>query len=160
LIVISGRHIRAARGLLGWTQGELSKKAKVALGTIRRMEDFDGPVRARTETLGRVVAALEKASVDFLDDGLPESGSSVSGDVRDRRLECGLAAFDRHVFLAVPASFTEAHLLRRGSFEAHKVCSSTPPRSAHNGEARRKGDFIRHHSGSFEYFTCPKTAQI
>jgi predicted transcriptional regulator len=71
LIVISGRHIRAARGLLGWTQGELSKKAKVALGTIRRMEDFDGPVRARTETLGRVVAALEKASVDFLDDGLP-----------------------------------------------------------------------------------------
>jgi hypothetical protein len=35
------------------------------------MEDFDGPVRARTETLGRVVAALEKAGVDFLDDGLP-----------------------------------------------------------------------------------------
>jgi len=71
LIVINGRHIRAARGLLGWTQGELSKKAKVALGTIRRMEDADGPVRARTETLGRVVVALEKAGVEFLDDGKP-----------------------------------------------------------------------------------------
>ena len=71
MIVINGRHIRAARGLLGWTQGELSKKAKVALGTIRRMEDADGPVRARTETLGRVVVALEKAGVEFLDDGKP-----------------------------------------------------------------------------------------
>jgi len=71
LIVINGRHIRAARGLLGWTQGELSKKAKVALGTIRRMEDADGPVRARTETLGRVVVALERAGVEFLDDGKP-----------------------------------------------------------------------------------------
>lgn len=71
MIVINGRHIRAARGLLGWTQGELSKKAKVALGTIRRMEETDGSVRARTETLGRVVVALERAGVEFLDDGKP-----------------------------------------------------------------------------------------
>ena len=71
LIVISGRHIRAARGLLGWTQRELSKKAKVALGTIRRMESFDGPVSARTETLGQIVVALEKADVEFLDDAKP-----------------------------------------------------------------------------------------
>ena len=35
------------------------------------MEDADGPVRARTETLGRVVVALEKAGVEFLDDGKP-----------------------------------------------------------------------------------------
>jgi|SRR5580700_5554549 hypothetical protein len=54
LIVISGKHIRAARALLGWTQSELSKKSKVALGTIRRMEDFDGPVGARTERLVRL----------------------------------------------------------------------------------------------------------
>jgi predicted transcriptional regulator len=71
LIVISGKHIRAARGLLGWSQTELSKKAKVALGTISRMEEFAGPVGARTETLGRVVAALEKAGVEFLNEGRP-----------------------------------------------------------------------------------------
>lgn len=70
MIVISGKHIRAARGLLGWTQTELSKKAKVALGTICRMEEFDGPVGARTETLGKVVIALEKAGIIFLDDGV------------------------------------------------------------------------------------------
>jgi len=69
LIVITGRHIRAARALLGWSQSELSRRSKVALRTIRRMEGFDGAVSARTETLGRVVMALEKAGVEFVDNG-------------------------------------------------------------------------------------------
>ncbi len=71
LIVITGRHIRAARALLGWAQSELSKKSKVALRTIRRMEGFDDAIGARTDTLGRVVAVLEKAGVEFLDNGSP-----------------------------------------------------------------------------------------
>jgi hypothetical protein len=32
------------------------------------MEGFDGPVAAKTETLGRIVAVLEKAGVEFLDE--------------------------------------------------------------------------------------------
>jgi predicted transcriptional regulator len=71
LIVITGRHIRAARALLGWAQNELSKRSKVALGTVRRMEGFDGAVSARTESLNRVVATLEKSGVEFLDSGSP-----------------------------------------------------------------------------------------
>jgi predicted transcriptional regulator len=71
LIVITGRHIRAARALLGWAQTELSKKSRVALGTIYRMEGFDDAVGARTETLGRVVSTLEKAGIRFLNDGEP-----------------------------------------------------------------------------------------
>jgi predicted transcriptional regulator len=71
LIRITGRHIRAARALLGWAQSELSKRSKVARGTIRRMEGFDGPVSARTETLDRIVAVLEKAGVEFLDEERP-----------------------------------------------------------------------------------------
>jgi hypothetical protein len=71
LITLTGKHIRAARALLGWTQLELSKKARTALGTILRMEGFDGPVGARTDTLGRVVAVLERAGVEFLDDDKP-----------------------------------------------------------------------------------------
>jgi hypothetical protein len=35
------------------------------------MEGFDGPVAARTETLGRVVAVLERAGVEFLDEERP-----------------------------------------------------------------------------------------
>ena len=71
LIVITGRHIRAGRALLGWPQYELSKKAKVALGTLRRMEGFDGAVSARTESLNRVIVTLEKAGVEFLNSGTP-----------------------------------------------------------------------------------------
>jgi predicted transcriptional regulator len=71
LIVITGRHIRGGRALLGWAQGELAKKSKVALRTIRRMEDFDEAVSARTDTLGRVVAVLEKAGIEFLNGGSP-----------------------------------------------------------------------------------------
>ncbi len=71
LIVITGRHIRAARALVGWSQSDLSKKSNSARGTIRRMEAFDGAVGARTETLGRIIAALEKAGVEFLNDGQP-----------------------------------------------------------------------------------------
>lgn len=70
LILISGRHIRAARGILGWTQRDLSNRAKVALGTLRKMV-FDGPVGTRIETLKKVMTVLEKAGVDFLNDGSP-----------------------------------------------------------------------------------------
>jgi transcriptional regulator with XRE-family HTH domain len=71
LITLTGRHIRAARALLGWAQEELSKRSRVARGTIRRMEGFDGPVSARTETLGRIAAVLEKAGIEFFNDESP-----------------------------------------------------------------------------------------
>jgi hypothetical protein len=35
------------------------------------MEDFDGPVGARTDTLRSVVGMLERAGVEFLNDGQP-----------------------------------------------------------------------------------------
>jgi len=71
VVIISGRQIRAARALLDWSQRELSRKSKVAFGTIQRMEKFDGPVGSRTETLGRVVAVLEKAGIEFLNTERP-----------------------------------------------------------------------------------------
>ena len=71
LLLISGRHIRAARGLIGWTQKDLAGKSKVALGTLRRMEESDGPASTRTETLIRVMTALQKAGVEFLNDDRP-----------------------------------------------------------------------------------------
>jgi transcriptional regulator with XRE-family HTH domain len=71
LILITGSHIRAARGLLGWTQKDLAKRGKVALGTLRKMEESEGHVGARTETLIRVTLALQKAGVEFLDDEQP-----------------------------------------------------------------------------------------
>ena len=71
LIVLSGKHIRAARGLLGWSQKELSRRANVGIETVRRMEVCEGPVSARTETLLSVAGTLERAGIEFLDDGKP-----------------------------------------------------------------------------------------
>lgn len=43
----------------------------MALGTVRRMENFNDNVGARTDTLLRVTACLQKAGVEFLNDGQP-----------------------------------------------------------------------------------------
>jgi len=69
--LITGRQLRAARVLLGWEQLELSKRARVAIGTIRRMESFSGEIGSRTSTLSQVMATLEKAGILFLNDGSP-----------------------------------------------------------------------------------------
>ncbi len=70
-MIITGRQLRAARALLGMEQIELAKRSRVAVGTIRRMESFDEEVGARTSTLSQVQKALEKAGVEFLNDGQP-----------------------------------------------------------------------------------------
>jgi predicted transcriptional regulator len=71
LQLITGRQLRAARVLIGMEQIELAKRARVAIGTIRRMESFDGEVGARTSTLSLVKRALEKAGIEFLNDDRP-----------------------------------------------------------------------------------------
>jgi hypothetical protein len=68
---LNGRQLRAARVLIGWDQVRLSKAARVAIGTIRRMESFEGRIQAHTGTLYKVQVALEKAGVEFLDDNRP-----------------------------------------------------------------------------------------
>ena len=64
--LISGRQLRAARVLVGIDQIELAKRARVAIGTVRRMESFEGEVGSRTSTLSKVQAVLERAGVEFL----------------------------------------------------------------------------------------------
>jgi len=71
LIVLTGKHIRAASGLLGWSQQELSRRAKVGIASVRRMEDCEGPISARTDTLLSVAGAIQKGGVDFLNDDRP-----------------------------------------------------------------------------------------
>jgi predicted transcriptional regulator len=69
--LITGRQLRAARVLVGMEQIELAKRSRVAIGTIRRMESFDGEIGARTSTLSLVKKALEKAGIEFLNDDRP-----------------------------------------------------------------------------------------
>lgn len=77
--MISPSQIRAARGLLGWSQEKLCEAAKVSRRTLARLED--GSVDARISTVTAVQRALERAGVEFL------SGDGKGEGVRRSRLE-------------------------------------------------------------------------
>ena len=66
--MILGAQIRAARGLVGWSQAELAKAAMLSLPTIKRMEGPIGPGRSSADNVAAVVRALELAGVVFVDE--------------------------------------------------------------------------------------------
>jgi predicted transcriptional regulator len=72
---ISIRQIKAARSLLGWSQDDLADHSGVSKPTIGRLEaiDSDEPIGGRPETGEALVAALEKAGVEFI----PENGGGA-----------------------------------------------------------------------------------
>ena len=65
--MLHSRQIRAARGLLGWRQHDLARRADVALTTVRRLESVSGPAMGNVSTLLRIQDAFEKAGLVFLD---------------------------------------------------------------------------------------------
>ncbi len=66
-----GRQIAAARALVGLTQAELAKKAKISVPTLKRMEASDGPAAGLTNNVAAVRAALEAAGVEFTNGDQP-----------------------------------------------------------------------------------------
>jgi transcriptional regulator with XRE-family HTH domain len=76
-MTISASQLRAARGLIGWSQQELSEKAEVGRATIA---DFESGKRAPySTTLVRLQETLISAGVEFI----PENGGG--GGVRLRK---------------------------------------------------------------------------
>jgi transcriptional regulator with XRE-family HTH domain len=65
--MISIEQIRAARGLLGWSQTQLAEAAERSLPTIKRLEreDSDRPT-VSDDVRHAVRRALEKAGVEFI----------------------------------------------------------------------------------------------
>ncbi len=72
--------LRAARGLVGWSQEDLAKASGAALSTVRRMESSIGQLRSTTENAWKVQKALEDASVVFID----ENGGGPGVRLKDR----------------------------------------------------------------------------
>ena len=62
--MISSAQIRAARGLLKWTQATLAHRAAISIVTLNMIES--DRVDPRASTLRSIEAALEKAGVDFI----------------------------------------------------------------------------------------------
>lgn len=72
--MISIEQIRAARGLLGWSQTQLADAASRSLPTIKRLErEHDGGAAVSGDVREAVQRALEKAGVEFI----PENGGGA-----------------------------------------------------------------------------------
>jgi transcriptional regulator with XRE-family HTH domain len=72
--MISIEQIRAARGLLGWSQTQLAEASGRSLPTIKRLEreGDEGPA-VSDDVREAVQRALEKAGVEFI----PENGGGA-----------------------------------------------------------------------------------
>lgn len=66
ILKVSIRQIKAARALLGWSQDELAECSGISIPTIKRLEAAEGEFGGRAETREAVVAALQKAGIEFI----------------------------------------------------------------------------------------------
>ena len=80
-LMISIEQIRAARGLLGWSQTQLAKAAERSLPTIKRLERDDGGPSVSDDVRGAVQRALEKAGVEFI----AENGGGAGVRMKKRK---------------------------------------------------------------------------
>jgi transcriptional regulator with XRE-family HTH domain len=69
MVLPTAAQIRAARGLIGWSQTELSEAAGFSLMTVKRFETQNG-AKVSDDAVGKMSAALEAAGVVFI----PENG--------------------------------------------------------------------------------------
>ncbi len=82
---VSIRQIKAARALVGWSQTDLAKASGVSEPTLKRLESAYGDLGGRADTIAKIIAALEKANVEFL-----AEGDASGGGGRGVRLKAGL----------------------------------------------------------------------
>jgi DNA-binding XRE family transcriptional regulator len=73
ILKVSIKQVKAARALLGWSQGDLAKASEISEPTIKRLEAGDGDLGGRAETAARIQGALESAGVQFI----PENGGGA-----------------------------------------------------------------------------------
>ena len=67
--MITAAQLRAARALLGMDQRALAHAAQLSLPTIQRMEASEGLIRGTVDSLMKLVAAIEAAGVELLNEG-------------------------------------------------------------------------------------------
>jgi transcriptional regulator with XRE-family HTH domain len=72
--VITAAQVRAARALLGMDQRTLAEAAGLSVPTIQRMEASEGVIRANVGSLMKLLAALEVAGVELINEGAVSQG--------------------------------------------------------------------------------------
>ena len=79
--MIGAEQMRAARGLIGWSQSRLAEPSGLAVSTIKRMEGAGSTLKSSVENVLKVQQALEDAGVIFIDED--DEGPGVR--LRNRR---------------------------------------------------------------------------
>lgn len=82
--MITAFQLKAARALVGMEQRALAEASGVSLPTIQRMEASKGTVRGVIESLVKVMAALETAGVEFINEDASSSGGGRGVRLRKR----------------------------------------------------------------------------
>jgi transcriptional regulator with XRE-family HTH domain len=83
--MITSRQLRAARALAGLDQRALARASRLSLPTIQRMEASDGVVRGNVESLMKLIAALERAGIELISEGIASSGGGRGVRLKGRR---------------------------------------------------------------------------
>lgn len=68
---LSGRHIKAARAILGWTRKDLAGRAGVTAETVKVVETDKAQLAALAPTRAQLAEALEKEGMVFTTGGAP-----------------------------------------------------------------------------------------
>lgn len=86
--MITSRQLRAARALAGLDQRALARASRLSLPTIQRMEASDGVVRGNVESLMKLIAALDHAGIELINEGVSGDGGGrgvrLKGKARSR----------------------------------------------------------------------------
>lgn len=61
--MITSEQVKAARSILGWSQGELAERAKLSIQTIKRMESIPGELRGDPENVDTVERILVSSGI-------------------------------------------------------------------------------------------------
>ena len=72
--MISGRQIRAARALLGWSGQKLADKCGISLKTLRRYEPQNGVPAGSAKVLESIGSILEGHGIVFTGDPIKDPG--------------------------------------------------------------------------------------
>jgi predicted transcriptional regulator len=66
--LITTRQVKAARALLGWSQGDLAKQSGISEPTIARLESTEGELGGREDTGEKIKKAIVNAGIEFIDE--------------------------------------------------------------------------------------------
>ena len=83
--MVTTRQVKAARALLGWSQGDLARESGVSEPTIARLESTGGELGGRENTAAKIRGALEGGGIKFIDEN--GGGAGVRLRTRQKRLD-------------------------------------------------------------------------